>query len=472
MSDERGQPESGIWTRATDSYPAQPGQYRPRRAKPEPPDPYLPRSEHPLRPAPYLAAGISSASERFAAPRPDPLRDPFPPDPDPEPAPPPEPAPSRAGNGQPVPGDAFGWWNSNGNFAVDRPPPAGEPPAAARRPPPERSAWDQPAPGQVARERQARPSGGGDQPAREQVARERSGRPPAAEHSSAPWHSGKQDLQDEPVRPMGAPSGPADSRRADADRYPADFPTQVFMSSAQAAWQQPAPAAPAGNWPRIADPSGPPARPRYEPAEPPGPYQRTGQPGRHEPIQPGRPRRPSRPAREGCRTGPTRPGRVMLRPAPRPAMGTRPGAVCGRERAPGRGGVPGGAVPARAGPGRAVPGGARPGPGRRAVTGPGRRAVTGPARRAVTGPVQAAGQQVPRRPRRAADRCGFPGRPGRHRADPVRSVTALAELHRRQRVVVGADGVLPDGLGHDPDVDDLHRPDLLIIDFIQHPDAA
>ena len=35
----------------------------------------------------------------------------------------------------------------------------------------------------------------------------------------------------------------------------------------------------------------------------------------------------------------------------------------------------------------------------------------------------------------------------------------------------GASGVLPDELGHNPDVDDVHRL-RLIIDFIQHPDAA
>ena len=122
MGDERGQPETGIWTRAADAYPARPGEYRPRRAKPEPPDPYLPRSEYPLRSGPYLGPGASSASDRFAAPRPDPLRDPFPPtrlaagaarldraaDPDP--------APPRRQAGQPVPGSAFGWWNDNDNF--------------------------------------------------------------------------------------------------------------------------------------------------------------------------------------------------------------------------------------------------------------------------------------------------------------------------------------------------------------------
>src|SRR5580693_870076 len=94
VGDERGQPESGIWTRAADSYPAQPGQYRPRRAKPEPPDPYLPRSEHPLRSGPYVQSGPGSASERFGSARPDPLRDPFPPPdparPDPDPAQPPD----------------------------------------------------------------------------------------------------------------------------------------------------------------------------------------------------------------------------------------------------------------------------------------------------------------------------------------------------------------------------------------------
>jgi len=95
------------------------------------------------------------------------------------------------------------------------------------------------------------------QPARERAAREQ----------PAPWHSGKRDTQDEPVRPNGAVGHPAGSYQAEADRYPADFPTQVFMSSAQAAWQQPAQAAPAGNWPRIDAPPAPPARPSQpEPA--------------------------------------------------------------------------------------------------------------------------------------------------------------------------------------------------------------
>ena len=140
MGDERGQPETGIWTRAADPYPVRPGEYRPRRAKPEPPDPYLPRSEYPLRPGPYLGPGASSASDRTATPRPDPLRDPFPPpDSPPEPrldrAADPDPAPPRRQAGQPGPGSAFGWWNDNDNFASgqgsDRP----VPPRASPRDP-------------------------------------------------------------------------------------------------------------------------------------------------------------------------------------------------------------------------------------------------------------------------------------------------------------------------------------------------
>jgi translation initiation factor IF-2 len=85
---------------------------------------------------------------------------------------------------------------------------------------------------------------------------------------------------------MGAVGGPAGSARAEADRYPADFPTQVFMSSAQAAWQQPAQAAPAGNWPRIA-----------EPAEPPSPHEPAGPPKRQPPPGPPGPRPAPAPAR-------------------------------------------------------------------------------------------------------------------------------------------------------------------------------
>ena len=84
-------------------------------------------------------------------------------------------------------------------------------------------------------------------------------------------------------------SSPAGSYQAEADRYPADFPTQVFMSSAQAAWQQPAQAAPAGNWPRIDEPPAPPARPR--PPEPAGPA------GRRQPSDPPGARRARGPAR-------------------------------------------------------------------------------------------------------------------------------------------------------------------------------
>jgi hypothetical protein len=334
---ERGQPESGIWTRAADSYPAQPGQYRPRRAKPGPPDPYLPRSEDPLRSGPYVQSGTGSASERFGAPRPDPLRDPFPADPaaPPDPAPPPDlaaspdPTPARGGDGQRVPGGPFGWWNTNGNFATDRRPPGREPPAA-----PQPSAWDQ------APERAVREHGGRDQPARNQAVRDqpareqafqdqpvraRPARDPVSRNQPAPsqpawerafqdqpvqerparsqavggqparnqaaeWYTGRQEVRDEPIpdRPLGARGGPADSHQADADRYPADFPTQVFMSSAQAAWQQPAQPAPAGNWPRIAEPAPPAGQP-----QPAGPRrdQPAGPPGRHQPSDPPGPRR-------------------------------------------------------------------------------------------------------------------------------------------------------------------------------------
>ena len=121
VGDERGQPETGIWTRAADPHPVRPGEYRPRRAKPEPPDPYLPRSEHPLRSGPYLRPGAGSDSERFFPARPDPLRDPFqPPASLRDPFQPPDPAPTRGQAGPPVPGGAFGWWDNNGNFASDR----------------------------------------------------------------------------------------------------------------------------------------------------------------------------------------------------------------------------------------------------------------------------------------------------------------------------------------------------------------
>jgi hypothetical protein len=209
VGDERGQPETGIWTRAADPHPVRPGEYRPRRAKPEPPDPYLPRSEHPLRSGPYLREGAGSDSELFSPARPDPLRDPFqPPAPLRDPFEPPDPAPARGPAGPPVPGGAFGWWNTNGNFASDREQAPGE---------------------QAPREQAPR-----DQAPREQAAR---------------WHTGKRDAQDEPV-PAQPGDAPAGGPRPDADRYPADYPTQVFMSSALAAWQQPAPPAPSGNWPR------------------------------------------------------------------------------------------------------------------------------------------------------------------------------------------------------------------------------
>jgi hypothetical protein len=282
VGDERGQPETGVWARAADSYPAQPGEYRPRRAKPGPPDPYLPRSEDPLRSGPYLRSGGGPASEPFDTPPPDPLRDPIPP---------PGRAQSGAHGDAPAPGSAFGWWNSNGNFVTDRRAPGAEPPAAPPRP----------ARAEPARERQARPQAAGNQPAQNQVprnqpAQDQPGRDqpaqnrPAqnrpAQNRPAEWHSGKQDIRDEPVpdRPTGARGGPADSYRTDTDRYPADFPTQVFMSSALAAWDQPAQAAPAGNWPRIAEPTPPPGRPR--PAEPPGRYDSAWPPGRPQPSTP------------------------------------------------------------------------------------------------------------------------------------------------------------------------------------------
>jgi putative peptidoglycan lipid II flippase len=285
VGDDRGQPETGIWARAADPYPAQSGEYRPRRAKPGPPDPYLPRSEHPLRSGPYLRPGGGSASERFAVPRPDPLRDPIPaPDPAPDPAPP------REQPGGPVPGSAFGWWNTNGNFASDRDPEGPRPDRRApgrdgppvdgqrpprREPPPARpsTVWEQPPREQSAGRSAVHGQAGPSQGAPERAAREQ----------SAPWHTGKRDTQDEPVqvRPGGAPAG---GPWPDADPYPADFPTQVFMSSALAAWDQPAQAAPAGNWPRVAEPSPPPGQ--HGPAEPPGRYDSARPPGRSQPAAP------------------------------------------------------------------------------------------------------------------------------------------------------------------------------------------
>jgi hypothetical protein len=396
VGDERGRPESGIWTRAADSYPAQPGQYRPRRAKPGPPDPYLPRSEDPLRSGPYVPSGPGSASERFGAPRPDPLRDPFPaggPAAPPDPAASPDPTPSRAGDGQRVPGGPFGWWNTNGNFAADRRPPGREPPAA-----PQPSAWDQ------APERAVREQGGRDQPARNQAVRDQPAREQAfqdqpvrarpapdpvsrnqpapsqpawerafqdqpvqerpARSQAAEWYTGREEVRDEPIpdRPLGARGGPADSHRADADQYPADFPTQVFMSSAQVAWQQPAQPAPAGNWPRIAEPPQPSSRfeaaepagrpqppgPHRAPAQarPPGPRHATagpagrGRPGWDQgpaagpgqypaangrrtaaeyPAAPFRPRRTRPSCTRGCTARPARPGDRQPGPGRRPA---------------------------------------------------------------------------------------------------------------------------------------------------------
>ncbi len=328
MGADRGQPEASIWTRAAEANPAQPGEYRPRRAKPGPPDPYQLRPEQPLRSGPYLRPGSVSASERPAAAQPDPLRDPVPPDP----------APPKEQAGQPVASSAFGWWNSNVKVAAGQHPDCPAPPGpgprdgagraapSAGRPDPAReqhatrqpSVWDQPAaqpsvwdkpageqsareqevPGpsawheparvQPAREQPAPDQSAGGQPAWGEPARERSSgeqaaaghaapvqaarKQPAREESArqepAPWHTGKLNIQDEPVsvRPTGARGG---TPQPDADRYPADFPTQVFMSSALAAWQQPAQAAPVGNWPRIEDPALAPGRPA--PAAPPAP---------------------------------------------------------------------------------------------------------------------------------------------------------------------------------------------------------
>ena len=254
MGDERGQPETGIWTRAADPHPVRPGEYRPRRAKLEPPDPYLPRSEHPLRSGPYLRPGAGSDSERFSPARPDPLRDPFqPPAPLRDPFQPPDPAPTRGQAGPPVPGGAFGWWDNNGNFASDR-----------------------------------------EQPPREQPPREQ----------PAPWHAGKRDTPDEPVpvRPGDAPAG---GPQPDADRYPADFPTQVFMSSALAAWQQPAPPAPSGNWPRQPAPDPfPGADLAREPSARAGPGRRCRRPR----TRAGRPCPPRPAGRAGRRSSPGRPG--------------------------------------------------------------------------------------------------------------------------------------------------------------------
>ncbi len=335
MGDERGRPETGIWTRVADSYPAQPGEYRPRRAKPEPPDPYLPRSEHPLRSGPYLRPGSSSASDRFAAPRPDPLRDPIPP---------PDPAPPRGQAGQPVPGGAFGWWDTNGNVASGRHPDGPVAPGAAQRMPRragppdsqrppgreqptvrQRSAWDQPAREHPAREQPAR-----EQPAREHPARDQAAREQAAREQPAEWHTGRRDTQDDPVpvRPGGAP---ADGLRPDVDRYPADFPTQVFMSSALAAWQQPAQAAPAGNWPQVGEAS-PGARP----------VRASGDPALLRPA----PAVPVPRARARRRPRPGRPGRGTPRPGPRLAARTPAGIV---SRPPVRGSI---CPPVRTGPGR------------------------------------------------------------------------------------------------------------------------
>ena len=108
---------------------------------------------------------------------------------------------------------------------------------------------------------------------------------------------------------MGAVGGPAGTARAEADRYPADFPTQVFMSSAQAAWQQPAQAAPAGNWPRIA-----------EPAQPPSPHEPAGPPSRLQPPEPPGLRRASAQARavgpRHANAGPAGGGRPGRDPGP------------------------------------------------------------------------------------------------------------------------------------------------------------
>lgn len=308
MGDERGQPETGMWARAADPYPAQPGEYRPRRAKPGPPDPYLPRSEDPLRSGPYLRSGGGPAPEQFATPRPDPLRDPIP-----RPAPEPAPARSRGDGDVPPPGTAFGWWNSNGNFAADRQAPrgGGEPPAAPSRP------------------ARAEPP----RPARHRSAPDRSGQNQSGQNQSGQWHTGKQDIGDEPVpaRPTGARGGPAGLYRTDADRYPADFPTQVFMSSALAAWDQPAQAAPAGNWPRIAEPSPPPGR--HGSAEPRERYDSAQPPGRPQPSGPPSPAQ-SRPAGPRHATGPAQPGGAHPRwdPDPAAAAGLYPPAGAQRAR--------------------------------------------------------------------------------------------------------------------------------------------
>jgi len=227
VGEERGQREHGAWVPGADPYHARPGEYRPRRARPEPPDPYLPRSDYPLRPGPYLPPPASSASDRHSAARPDPLRDPFP---SPPPAPPARPARELGAD----------WF----------------------RPRPDRA--DQFGPGRYPEQRRAR-----EQPAAE-------------------WHTGKRYTEDDAAAPDRP--GAAGAAQPEAERYPADFPTQVFMSSAQAAWQQPAPPAPSGNWPRPAA-AGP--GPRTEPGPRTGPGPAAGlRRGRWDQPPPSAGRRP------------------------------------------------------------------------------------------------------------------------------------------------------------------------------------
>ena len=246
MGEERGKPETGSWVPAAEPYPAEPSGYQPRRAKPEPPDPYLPRSTYPLRPGPYVPPPAGSTTARYSAARPDPLRDPVLP---------PYPGSSRDLAGEPARPQPEGWRHPRGDFESGRYP---ESPAS-----PDPS-WAGPPRGQEARGGQpwGRASQGGEPGSR---------RPLGGEQPAAEWHTGKRYTDDEPARPSdprgGGPlgSGP----RADAERYPADFPTQVFMSSALAAWEQSAQPPAEGNWPQIQEPPGP--RWVREPSPDPGP---------------------------------------------------------------------------------------------------------------------------------------------------------------------------------------------------------
>ena len=238
MGEERGQPETGSWIPAADQYPAEPSGYRPRRAKPEPPDPYLPHSNYPPRPGPYVAPPGSSATARYSAARPDPLRDPVLP---------PYPGSSRDQAWRAARRQSDGWRHPGDVFESGRYPesPASADPSWAGSPggedPRGGQPWDRASRGGEPGSRRPR---GGEQRTGEQ----RTGEQPAAE-----WHAGKRYTEDEPVRPSGPRGG---GLRADAERYPADSPTQVFMSSALAAWEQSAQPPPPG-WSQTQEPPDP-----------------------------------------------------------------------------------------------------------------------------------------------------------------------------------------------------------------------